>query len=205
MMRCRTGSAQSSGAPSLKACGGPDQRRTASRLLRPKIVEGLVYALALRRIRDTEPRCVSSSVVGASLETRRLAKPGRLRPMIDAQVVLNGLVLGGLYACVAVGFSLVWGVLNIINLLHDVSFQLWPGEIVGLIGPNGAGKTTLVNLTTGALRPTAGRARFDGRDVTGQQPHQAARRAARAHGKQRRIARIRVMHKRKGKQPCLPC
>ena len=176
MMRCRTGSAQSSGAPSLKACGGPDQRRTASRLLRPKIVEGLVYALALRRIRDTEPRCVSSSVVGASLETRRLAKPGRLRPMIDAQVVLNGLVLGGLYACVAVGFSLVWGVLNIINLLHDVSFQLWPGEIVGLIGPNGEGKTTLVNLTTGALRPTAGRVRFDGRDVTGQQPHQAARR-----------------------------
>src|SRR5436305_4628681 len=38
--------------------------------------------------------------------------------MIDLQVVLNGLVLGGLYACVAVGFSLVWGVLNIINLLH---------------------------------------------------------------------------------------
>jgi branched-chain amino acid transport system permease protein len=38
--------------------------------------------------------------------------------MIDGQVVLNGLVLGGLYACVAVGFSLVWGVLNIINLLH---------------------------------------------------------------------------------------
>ena len=38
--------------------------------------------------------------------------------MIDAQVVLNGLVLGGLYACVAVGFSLVWGVLNVINLLH---------------------------------------------------------------------------------------
>src|SRR5262249_1189843 len=38
--------------------------------------------------------------------------------MIDLQVVLNGLVLGGLYACVAVGFSLVWGVLNVINLLH---------------------------------------------------------------------------------------
>jgi branched-chain amino acid transport system ATP-binding protein len=40
----------------------------------------------------------------------------------------------------------------------------------------GAGKTTLVNLTTGALRPTGGRVRFDGCDVTGQQPHQAARR-----------------------------
>jgi branched-chain amino acid transport system permease protein len=42
----------------------------------------------------------------------------RRRPMIDLQVILNGVVLGGLYACVAVGFSLVWGVLNIINLLH---------------------------------------------------------------------------------------
>jgi branched-chain amino acid transport system permease protein len=40
------------------------------------------------------------------------------RPMIDLQVILNGVVLGGLYACVAVGFSLVWGVLNVINLLH---------------------------------------------------------------------------------------
>jgi branched-chain amino acid transport system permease protein len=35
-----------------------------------------------------------------------------------AQVLVNGLILGGLYACIAVGFSLVWGVLNIINLLH---------------------------------------------------------------------------------------
>jgi branched-chain amino acid transport system permease protein len=34
------------------------------------------------------------------------------------QVIANGLVLGGLYACIAAGFSLVWGVLNIINILH---------------------------------------------------------------------------------------
>jgi branched-chain amino acid transport system permease protein len=34
------------------------------------------------------------------------------------QIVANGLVLGALYACLAVGFSLVWGVLNVINLLH---------------------------------------------------------------------------------------
>ena len=34
------------------------------------------------------------------------------------QIFLNGLVLGTLYACIAVGFSLVWGVLNIINMLH---------------------------------------------------------------------------------------
>jgi len=38
--------------------------------------------------------------------------------MFYAQILLNGLVLDGLYACIAVGFSLVWGVLNIINILH---------------------------------------------------------------------------------------
>lgn len=35
-----------------------------------------------------------------------------------AQVLVNGVILGGLYACVAAGFSLVWGVLNVINLAH---------------------------------------------------------------------------------------
>src|SRR5256714_7559416 len=34
------------------------------------------------------------------------------------QTLVNGIVLGGLYACLAVGFSLVWGVLNVINMLH---------------------------------------------------------------------------------------
>jgi hypothetical protein len=48
MMRCRTGIAQSSALPRSKPVAGPDQRRTASRFLRPKMVEGLVYGLALR-------------------------------------------------------------------------------------------------------------------------------------------------------------
>ena len=38
--------------------------------------------------------------------------------MLILQILANGLVLGGLYACIAAGFSLVWGVLNIINVLH---------------------------------------------------------------------------------------
>jgi branched-chain amino acid transport system permease protein len=38
--------------------------------------------------------------------------------MVYPQIAANGLVLGGLYACIAVGFSLVWGVLNVINILH---------------------------------------------------------------------------------------
>lgn len=38
--------------------------------------------------------------------------------MDNLQTLVNGIVLGALYACLAVGFSLVWGVLNVINMLH---------------------------------------------------------------------------------------
>ncbi len=38
--------------------------------------------------------------------------------MYYLQTLVNGIVLGTLYACLAVGFSLVWGVLNIINMAH---------------------------------------------------------------------------------------
>ena len=38
--------------------------------------------------------------------------------MGHVQTLVNGIVLGGLYSCLAVGFSLVWGVLNVINMLH---------------------------------------------------------------------------------------
>ena len=40
------------------------------------------------------------------------------------QILVNGLMLGGLYACIAVGFSLVWGVLNVINILHGTFIVL---------------------------------------------------------------------------------
>jgi branched-chain amino acid transport system ATP-binding protein len=63
-----------------------------------------------------------------------------------------------------------------IHAVDDLSFALKEGEIVALIGPNGAGKTTLVNLMTGVHRPTSGRIRFQGTDVTGQRPFEAARR-----------------------------
>jgi branched-chain amino acid transport system ATP-binding protein len=63
-----------------------------------------------------------------------------------------------------------------VRAVDGVSLALGRGEIVGLIGPNGAGKTTLVNLMTGVLAATSGTVLFEGRDVTRQRPHQAARR-----------------------------
>jgi len=51
-------------------------------------------------------------------------------------------------------------------VVHDVSFSLQRGEVVGLLGPNGAGKTTCFYLVTGLVKPDTGRISLDGLDVT---------------------------------------
>jgi lipopolysaccharide transport system ATP-binding protein len=47
--------------------------------------------------------------------------------------------------------------------LHDVSFTVQPGEVVGLIGRNGAGKSTLLKILSRITRPTSGRVKLRGR------------------------------------------
>ena len=49
--------------------------------------------------------------------------------------------------------------------VHDVSFDVGAGEIVGLVGPNGAGKTTIINMVLGVLEPSAGRICIAGLDL----------------------------------------
>ena len=52
-------------------------------------------------------------------------------------------------------------------VLDGVDFALGTAESVGVVGPNGAGKTTLLNILAGSQRPTSGRVRYQGADVTG--------------------------------------
>lgn len=58
--------------------------------------------------------------------------------------------------------------------VHDLSFEIFQGEIIAVIGPNGAGKSTVFNLITGILKPTAGSVYIDDRDITGLRPHRIA-------------------------------
>ena len=55
--------------------------------------------------------------------------------------------------------------------VHNVSFEVARGEIVGIIGPNGAGKTTVFNLITGALSKDTGRVIFADKEITNIKPH----------------------------------
>jgi len=50
-------------------------------------------------------------------------------------------------------------------ILADISFDLAPGEALGVIGPTGAGKSTLARALVGALAPSAGSVRLDGFDL----------------------------------------
>jgi branched-chain amino acid transport system ATP-binding protein len=58
--------------------------------------------------------------------------------------------------------------------VHRVSFDLYPGEAMGVIGPNGSGKTTLINLITGFVKPDSGRVVFKGKDITKLAPQKIA-------------------------------
>jgi branched-chain amino acid transport system ATP-binding protein len=54
-----------------------------------------------------------------------------------------------------------------LRAVHDASFAVAEGAIVGLIGPNGAGKTTCFNMIAGVMRPDAGEVRFAGQRIDG--------------------------------------
>lgn len=56
------------------------------------------------------------------------------------------------------------------------SFEVVPGQVVGLIGPNGSGKSTVFNLVTGMIRPDRGRVDYEGQSLLGLPLHRIARR-----------------------------
>ena len=61
------------------------------------------------------------------------------------------------------------------KVLEDVSFRLGDASLAALLGRNGAGKTTLLRILMGFLRPSAGSASADGKDISRISPRERAR------------------------------
>lgn len=63
-----------------------------------------------------------------------------------------------------------------IDVLHDISLEVRPGEVLCLLGDNGAGKSTLIKILAGVFRPTSGTIEMDGAPVDFNIPRAAANR-----------------------------
>ena len=68
-----------------------------------------------------------------------------------------------------------------LGILDDVSFEVGPGEIVGLVGPNGSGKTTLLRVAGGTLAPQKGEVHIYGQQLLSLSPKDRARQVAMVH------------------------
>jgi branched-chain amino acid transport system ATP-binding protein len=61
------------------------------------------------------------------------------------------------------------------HILHGVSLEVRPGEVVGLLGRNGVGKSTTLKTVMGLVRPAEGKITFEGNNIAGVAPYKLAR------------------------------
>ncbi|RMW96132.1 ABC transporter ATP-binding protein [Allofranklinella schreckenbergeri] len=64
----------------------------------------------------------------------------------------------------------LWGPMPQVQVLHDVSFQLAPGQSLGIMGESGSGKSTLARIIMALEAPSSGRVRLLGRDLHAMPP-----------------------------------
>jgi len=76
------------------------------------------------------------------------------------------------------------------HILHGVSIEVKPGEVVGLLGRNGVGKTTTLKTVMGLVRPSQGAVTFEGQSIGGMAPHHLAHLGIAWVPEERRIFRL---------------
>ena len=96
--------------------------------------------------------------------TRSQQSEPTLDPLVEGQPLVQ---VEHLTIHFPVGRSGFWGQhRNVVHAVDDVSFDIKPGETLGLVGESGSGKTTTGRAILRRIEPTAGTIRFRGRDIT---------------------------------------
>jgi branched-chain amino acid transport system ATP-binding protein len=76
------------------------------------------------------------------------------------------------------------------HILHGVSLEVRPGEVVGLLGRNGVGKSTTLKTIMGLVRPSEGKITFEGQAIAGSAPYHLARKGIAWVPEDRRIFKL---------------
>lgn len=129
-------------------------------LLWPAGVVGEIHRLLAR-----------SRKASSKLANREFALPAELKLHVDDTKSTHVASLGGASLQI-IGLNHSYGG---IQTAKNISFDVSPGQVVGIIGPNGAGKTTLFNLISGYVRPQSGQIIVDGKEIQGLAPHKIER------------------------------
>jgi ABC-type branched-subunit amino acid transport system ATPase component/MFS family permease len=111
---------------------------TKELLERPDLLRSVFLSAAAPGVHDDEP--------GTDIDTSRPTTDRTVEPILSVRSI--SVSFGGIRA------------------VDGTSFDVWPGEIVGVIGPNGAGKTTVFDLVSGFTPAAGGSIILNGRDIT---------------------------------------
>ncbi|MCH8839337.1 MAG: ATP-binding cassette domain-containing protein, partial [Planctomycetes bacterium] len=119
-------------------------------------------------------------VTNASRRGARLAARNETVTASEVQNDVTEFLTGALGSSASISVQVVNGsgtpiTYGDLTAIHEISFQVERGEVLGFLGPNGAGKTTTMRVLTGFLPPTSGTARIAGHDVS-EEPEAVKRR-----------------------------
>lgn len=107
---------------------------------------------------------------GIGVDAQSVLTPPEVGDPLESQAAARPQPVPGVPLMEVAGLSKSFGP---VRAVHDVSFTVEPGQVIGLVGDNGAGKSTLVSMLAGVVPPDAGEVRIDGRHHRLQSPADA--------------------------------
>jgi peptide/nickel transport system ATP-binding protein len=111
------------------------------------------------KVGDVDQILAALPVQSAAEQDDRLAKLTEQEPLLSVQ-----------HLSVAFPVKGVLGTKRYVMAVNDLSFDVYPGETLGLVGESGCGKTTLSRTLLGLIKPKVGKAYFEGQDIFAMRP-----------------------------------